>query len=39
MSVEEKLNQAKGSIKEGVGKPSVMKKWKKKEQLKKVFLK
>ncbi len=42
MSVEEKLNQAKGSIKEGVGKAigdEKMKKWKKKEQLKKLFLK
>lgn len=40
MSVEEKLNQAKGSIlKKVLGKPSVMKKWKKKEQLKKLFLK
>ncbi|EDK66896.1 hypothetical protein CGSSp14BS69_10311 [Streptococcus pneumoniae SP14-BS69] len=39
MSVEEKLNQAKGSIKEGVGKAIGDEKWKKKEQLKKLFLK
>ena len=35
MSVEEKLNQAKGSIKEGVGKAIGDEKMEKKEQLKK----
>ena len=35
MSVEEKLNQAKGAIKEGVGKITDDKKLKKKELLKK----
>ncbi len=39
MSVEEKLNQAKGSIKEGVGKAIGDEKMEKKEQLKKLFLK
>lgn len=39
MSVEEKLNQAKGSINEGVGKVIGDEKMEKKEQLKKLFLK
>ena len=39
MSVEEKLNQAKGAIKEGVGKVTDDKKPKKKELLKKEFQK